>query len=43
MTSKQLEELKTLAVDIKAGRVFTSWQVNDRQLLPLIFMPIALG
>lgn len=43
MNTKQIEQLKTLAVDIKAGRVFTSWQVNDRQLLPLIFMPIALG
>jgi hypothetical protein len=43
MNQKKLDSLKTLAVDIKAGRVFTSWQVHDRQLLPLIFMPIALG
>jgi hypothetical protein len=40
MNTKQIEQLKTLAVDIKAGRVFTSWQVNDRQLLPILTMTL---
>ena len=35
--------LKDLALDIRANKVFTSWQVPQKQYLPLIFMPIALG
>ena len=43
MNKKQIEQLKTLAVDIKAGRVFTSWQVKEKNLIPRIFMPIVFG
>jgi hypothetical protein len=40
MTKKNL---KKLALDIKSGLVFTSWQVTNKEVLPRIFMPIALG
>lgn len=38
------EQAKTLAMDIRAGDVFTSRaiQPHDMELLPVIFMPLAL-
>jgi len=39
------QELKKLALDIDEGRVFGTWNVNptDREIIPSIFMPLALG
>jgi len=36
-------DLRTFVLDVLGGRVFTSGQVRDNSLLPMIFMPVALG
>jgi|TARA_R100000482_G_C5080159_1_gene125645 hypothetical protein len=34
------EQLIQLARDIRANKVFTSWQIKDKSYLPSIFMPL---
>ena len=40
---KTREELKQLAVDINAGKVFTNAHVPEGEKIEVVFLPIALG
>ena len=49
MTNKELDKLKTLALDYRANAVFTSWDCYDKdpkkwaENLNIIFLPIGFG
>jgi hypothetical protein len=43
MESKKIEDLKQLAKDIWAGTVFTDRHIQDFNIVPMVFMPLALG
>lgn len=45
LADKPNEEIVRLAQDVVDGKVFGTWQLpnNEGDMLPMIFMPIALG
>jgi hypothetical protein len=36
-------EIKKFVLDFMAGDVFTDFHVTDKNLLPMVFMPLAMG
>lgn len=41
--TKTDDELREFVNGVLSGEIFTSAQVSDQSLLPLVFMPLALG